>query len=393
MILNHVRLIPAVSGGIGTDDGYVNITGDRITEVSVTASSDPEAVDCGGKTLIPGLIDLHTHIGMGMANKGGFFPEGDPMYVLSRYAAQVRSYLKHGFTTVRDCGSPMRAAVYTREMIRDNVIPGPDVLACGSEITSSLYAPDRYDSDEGIVAADGPYEMRKAVHKEVSKGVDFIKIYASGSAGDPKGHPTHPIMFFDEIRAAVETAEMHDTYVAAHCHADSAVRACIDAGVHTLEHCTYMSDDTIEYLKTKPETCLVPTLAACFVSQEDPEERAFWLARLTPMLEYEGEVIRKAYEAGLKIGYGTDSGGSSKQYQQGIEFEYRKQYCHMSDLDLLLQATKHAAEIVYIDGEVGTVEKGKKANLVLADGKPDEDISVLYKKEITVYKSGKKVEF
>lgn len=391
MIINHIRLIPELSDGICTGDGYVRIEGDRITEVSAQYyTGDEETFDGAGKTLIPGLIDLHTHIGMGQANRGGFFPEGADMYILTCFAEQVQHYLDWGFTTIRDCGSPRHASNYVRDMIRRGIIPGPDVLACGPAITSSALD-DGSDAYEGNAFADGEIETRKATHKELAQGADFIKIYASGSAGDPKGHPLYPIMSVEEIQAAVDVARIHHSYVAAHCHADAAIRACAEAGVHTLEHVTYMSDETIARIKELPDCCLVPTLAACFVSQEDPEERAFWLARLTPMLEWEGAVVKKAYEAGLKIGYGTDSGSGSKQYRQGIEFVYRKQYCGMSDMDLLLQATRYAAEIAYIDREVGSVKMGLKANLVLADGRPDEDISVLYKKPLQVWKAGVKV--
>ena len=391
MIINHIRLVPEVSDGIKTENGFVKIENGRIAEVSAKPyEGSEETFDGQGKTLIPGLIDLHTHIGMGQGNKGGFFPEGDDMYILTCYADQVQHYLDWGFTTVRDCGASRHAANYVRDMIKRGIIPGPDVLACGPAITSSALD-DGSNEGESNAFADGEIETRKATHKELAKGADFIKIYASGSAGDPKGHPLYPIMSFEEIKAAVDVAKIHSTYVAAHCHADSAIRACAEAGVHTLEHVTYMSDETIAYIKTLDDCCLVPTLAACFVSQEDPKERAFWLARLTPMLEWEGAVVKKAYEAGLKIGFGTDSGSSSKQYRQGIEFVYRKQYCGMTDKDLLLQATRYAAEIAYIDKEVGSVKPGLKANLVLAEGRPEEDISVLYEKPLTVWKDGVKV--
>ena len=389
MIINHVRLVPEVSGGISTEDGYVEISGKTIEKVSSAPYDGNSAFyDAAGKTLIPGLFDLHTHIGMGQGNKGGFMPEGNDMFTLEAYCAQVGHYLDHGFTTVRDCGCPKRVTYYVRDMINRGIIEGPDVIACGPIISSSALD----DGDAGdTVFADGPYEIRKAVHREMAAQADFIKIYASGSAGDPKGKPTHPIMFEDEIRSAVETAELHDSYVAAHCHADSAIRACINSGVHTIEHATYLSEDTIELLKEKRYTCLVPTLAACFVSQEEPKARAFWLARLTPMLECEGENIGKAYKAGIKIGFGTDCGSESKQYVNGIEFEYRKKYSGMSDKDLLIQATTVSAEIAFRDKVTGSVKAGLKADLVLADGNPDEDISCLYRKPIVVWKNGVQV--
>ena len=386
MYLVNCRLLPELSGGVSAERGCVEIEDGLIAAVLPEAPEDAaEAFDCEGGTLLPGLIDLHTHITLldGVALKCA----ADPMQVMVEAAAQAKRYLARGFTTIRDCGSVGRSANYVKRMIDAGIFQGPDILACGCILSPSVDGPEA-DFSSADNYCDGAEGFRLGVRREVAHRADFIKIYASGSAFSPAGVPLHPIMTAEEIRAAVETAEANGLRVAAHCHADSAIRECIRAGVRTIEHATYLGDETIDELLGTPGAYLVPTFAAMYVSQTEPEARAFWLARLTPMLESCAAGIEKAYRAGAKIGFGTDSGAMGKQYALGIEFRYRREYCHMENIDILLQATKHSAEIAGISNRAGEIRPGLNADLVLVDGRPDEDISVMYSGPKMVWKKG-----
>lgn len=392
MILNHCRLIPALSGGIAADFGSVEIKDGKIVKVSAEPVSGEAArgdiFDCGGKTLLPGLIDLHTHITM--LGGVGEDCDGEPMKLVGEAIAQAQKALPYGFTTLRDCGSIDNVAIYARNIINKGIAPGPRILANGETLTSSIaWKPGR--GTPGVRVTDGAEEYRRNVRREAVLGADFIKIYASGSAYDPNGVPKHPIMTRDEIRTAVETAEMNGLYVASHCHADKAIRDCIECGVKTIEHATYISDETIALLQKTQDCYLVPTFAAVYVSQTEPSEREFWLARLTPMRDATAKQIEKAYRAGAKMGFGTDSAPGSVQYQKGVEFQMRKDYCHMENMDILLQATKYNAEIAGIDHMVGEIKEGLIADLILVEGNPAEDISVMYGKPDYVWQAGKLV--
>lgn len=391
MILNNCRLIPELSGGIAAECGSVEIKDGKIVKVSAEPAAEPagqEVFDCGGKTLLPGLIDLHTHITM-LGNVGMDCAD-EPMRLLIGAIEQAQKCLQYGFTTIRDCGSIRAAAVYARDMINKGLAKGPNVLACGETLMSSVINKNGSLANT-IRFADGAEEFRKGVREAAGLGVDFIKIYASGSAYNPTGVPLNPIMTYDEICTAVETAKANGLYVASHCHADSAIRACIECGVKTIEHATYLSDETIEVLSMAEECYLVPTLAAMYVSQTDPAEREFWLARLTPMLEACAGQLEKVYRSGAKMGFGTDSAPGSVQYQKGVEFQMRKDYCHMENVDILLQATKYNAEIAGVDHMVGEIKEGLMADLILVDGNPAEDLSVMYDKPEKVFKSGQPV--
>ncbi len=389
MYLTNCRLLPELSGGVAAEHGCVEIKDGLIAAVLPAAPEGAADVyDCGGMTLLPGLIDLHTHITI--MSGVGVDAAQDPMQVMVEASAQAKRYLDYGFTTVRDCGSIGRCANYVKRMIDAGVCDGPDIIACGSTLMPSVES--KLSNFSSIIHfCDGAEEFRRGVREEIAAQADFIKIYASGSAFLPTGVPKHPIMTREEIRTAVETAEANGRYVAAHCHADRAILDCVRSGVRTIEHATYLSEGTVEVLRETPETYLVPTFAAMFVSQTEPKARAFWLARLTPMLESCAAAIEKAYRAGEKIGFGTDSAPMSKQYEQGVEFQYRKDYCHMENIDILLQATKYSAEIAGISGRVGEIKSSLQADLVLVDGNPAEDLSVMYKRPKKVWKKGKMV--
>jgi imidazolonepropionase-like amidohydrolase len=403
MILKHCKLHGAFTGGVSGDDCCVEIEAGKIKSVTSCTSEDAvrsicadvngdsataicdftDVYDCKGMTLLPGLIDLHTHITF--LSGVGVMQAHDSMQLLVEAAGQATRYLEHGFTTIRDCGSISRSANYVKRMINRGIVNGPDIIACGSTLMPSVTA----SGGVGDIThyCDGAEEFRKAVREEVAAQANFIKIYASGSAFSPTGTPKHPIMVPEEIKMAVDTARANGLYVAAHCHADSAIRDCVEAGVRTIEHATYLSEETTDLLLETKDCYLVPTLSAMHVSQTDPKEREFWLARLTPMLESCAKTIGYAYRQGALIGFGTDSAPMSPQYATGVEFRFRKEYCEMDNLDILLQATVNSAKIAGID-DVGEIKPGMKANLILVDGDPVEDLAVMYQAPTQVWKNG-----
>lgn len=380
MILKNARLIGALSGGFSSESTQILLQDGKITRIfegEVPKDSAQEIYDCRGMTLLPGLFDIHTHV-TGLVD----FDHTDKKAL----DAQAERYLEYGFTTIRDCGSMDRCVNDLRDRIDRGLACGPNILSCGKIVT-----PTETSSKDSLLPmyseADGPYEMRKAARREIAEGADFIKTMASGSAFHRQGIPNQPIIMEDELSALVQAANKKNTYVAAHAHADSSIALCIKSGVRTIEHATYIKEETIRLLMDTPECFLVPTLAAMHVSV--PDEEGFWSRRLGEMLKICCENISTTYEVGAKLGFGTDSAPGMEQYEQGMEFRFRKELCGMENTDILLQATRYSAEIVGLADTTGTIKEGYTADLILVDGKPDQDISVMYHKPVRVIKGGR----
>lgn len=390
MILNHVRLVKELSSSVSTESGYVRIENGIIAEVSkkpynVTEDNGEKVTDCGGKTLLPGLIDLHTHITV--LNQVGFECLHSDMELLTTAAKHATAYLDMGFTTIRDCGSIHRVANEVKHMVQIGLIDAPDLITCGRAIMPTEGS-EKHMMAQHVHFADTADEVKKAARQEMAEGADFVKIFASGAAAIATGVPQQSIMFQEEIEAAVKTAERKGCYVAAHCHADEAIKNCIHGGVRTIEHATLISDETLE-LAAKSGSYLVPTLAVMYVS--DGPRKAYWEKRLGPMFGHCTEKMAKAYEMGMYLGFGTDCSAGDYCYDNGIEFKFRKENCGMKDLDILLQCTRNNAVIAGIEDKVGQIRKGLVADMILVDGKPDKDISCMYHKPDLVIKRGKVV--
>lgn len=386
MILTNCRLIPQLSAGVETSAGSIEIKNGKISRVSEKRECLQEAVDCKGMTVLPGLIDLHTHItflsGVGTGQLHS------PMGLLTEAAEHTRHYLEHGFTTIRDCGSFLGVANYVRQMVDKGTIQGPDILACGRALMPTEIE-ENNPLGSHLIKADGVEEVWKAARKQMAANSDFIKIFASGAAANPNGIPTQAIMRREEIRAAVDVAKMKGTYVAAHCHSDAAIRLCAEEGVKTIEHATLISEETLEYVLGKEECHIIPTLAVMYVN--DGPNKEYWEKRLAPMLEHCTKMVEKTYRSGEHLGFGTDCTAGDICYEKGIEFQFRSEKCHMSNTDILLQATKYNAEIAGIDKKVGQIKEGLQADLILVNGNPDQEISVMYQRPEKVWKKGKLV--
>lgn len=394
MLLKNCRLVGALSDGVSGENCWVRIGNERITGVG-TGDDVPEAgedsFDCGGKTLLPGLMDIHTH----MNGLVGFRPRDveDPMGLFVNTAGIVRRYLDYGFTTIRDAGGCLRVNNHIRDAIDQGLIEGPRVVSYGL----ILEPPETQRVDNWYPLyqeASGAEAFRAAARRELAETGEFVKIMASGSALQKTGIPTQPIMTEEEIRACVEIAAMKSTYVAAHAHSSGSIKSCIRAGVRTIEHASFIDDEGIEILLQSSDCYLVPTYAAFYQNEEatrgTPYE--YLIEKLKSMLTLSVGQIAKVYQSGVKkLGFGTDSGVGMDQYEQGIEFRYRKELCGMSDLDILMQATVYNAEIIGLEQETGSIKTGLCADLILVDGRPDEDISAMYKKPEAVWAKGKKV--
>ncbi len=377
-VLKNCRLIPELSGQY--DREYANVVLaegkiDGIHPVDQEETDFDSCIDCGGKTLLPGLFDLHTHLNWDYHN--GVIRLND-FRLLTHSCLSARRFLELGITTIRDMGSPKRVSLAVREAIRSGLFLGPRILSGGiilrptvSDIPADPYNFLRYVS--------GVEEYSRAAKEEIGSGADYVKLYAPGEPSE---------LLPEELEAVVRIAHMRRRGVAVHAHDASAISMCIDAGVDTIEHASYIKDSDIERLRQK-NACLVPTLAVLSDQIHTPGYTPeLKRKQLQPLLEANEEHIGAAYRAGLMLGFGTDCAAEDQEKSPGLEFYMRKEHCAMENIDMLLQATRYSAKICGLEEITGQIKCGLAADVILVDGQPDKDISVMYRKPELVFIGG-----
>jgi imidazolonepropionase-like amidohydrolase len=368
--------------------GAVLVAGDRIVAVgqNVTGQAHEKRVDLGDATLLPGLIDLHTHLTDAEdAYWERVLVTTTPSEAALYGAANALTALRSGFTTVRDMGPAWSFTdVDLRNIIDEGTLPGPRMMVAGNYVSATGGAGDarQFSIYVDVPAvrnlADGVDEVRRAVRTNLKQGADFIKILATGAVLSRGISPGAQQYSDEELAVAVVEAGRWDRFVAAHAHGTEGIKAAIRAGVRTVDHGSMMDDEAIQMLLAQNYTYYVPTL---YVGVIVPREGAAMgippeqVQRSTEMMRYRNATFRKALEAGLPIGFGTDAGAFPHD-QNAREFSIRVQNGE-KPMDAITAATSLNAKIMGWEADVGSLETGKFADVVAVPGNPLEDITAL----------------
>jgi imidazolonepropionase-like amidohydrolase len=346
-----------------------------------------EAVDLSGKTVLPGLMDMHVHIEF----------ETNPDRYLQRYtlneadiafqsAVFAERLLMAGFTTVRDVGGS-GVNVALQKAIDRGFAKGPKIYtSCKSIAITGGHADPTNGAKKGIFdypgpeqgVADGPEECRKAVRQQVKNGADLIKITATGGVLSVARDGYRPAFTLEEIQAIVETANDFGIHVAAHAHGDEGMRRAVEGGVTSIEHGTLMSEETMDLMVEKG-TWYVPTITAGKAVADSALIENYYPEVVVPKARAIGPKIQstfeKAYKKGVKIAFGTDSGVFAHG-KNALEFQYMVE-AGMPPAEAIQSATVNAAKLLGITETVGTIKAGKLADIIAVDGNPLEDITTL----------------
>lgn len=390
LVLRNARLIPELTEGFSQPYGDVVIDGGLIQEIkpAKTASAKEEdIIDLTGKTLTPGLIEGHLHLDL--SGKNTFEENAEPdSYRVMRCLRLAQDNLKQGYTTVRDVGDRSNITIGLAKAVNEGLVMGPDILTSGMIISPTERGNDFFGTM--YAEADSADEFTKAVRRQYQLGADWIKIMGTGAVMNPGGEPGMPIIYEEELAAAVRAADYAGLPVAVHCHGTEAIKMCIRCGVRTVEHSSIMDEECIRMYMESDRSYPMPTMSPLVNFIEEPEGKpAHYVEKAKKLVDSMIWGLRAYKENGVKIGWATDAGVYEGSHGNGIyEFRARVNLAGFTPLETLIQATRNNAEILMIDDSVGTIKCGKKANLAVFDGNPDEDIEALNQVAM-VLKAGK----
>jgi imidazolonepropionase-like amidohydrolase len=391
--LKAARLFDGKSRAL-IQDGVVLVQGDKITDVGANVAVPPDAqvIDLGDATLSPGFIDAHTHL---TSDYSGNYNERrlkeldlTITELAYTYIAHARATIDAGFTTVRDVGSRITNThdfpdVGLRNAINRGLIVGPRMLVATHGIGASGGHFDPFsgfrdmifgrepDWTDGI--ADSPDEIRKAVRHEVKNGADVIKAAVSGGVLSLADEVDVPQLTPGEMAALVDESHRLRKKVAVHCHGDQAAKEAIASGVDSIEHGSFLKPETLTLMKNKG-TFLTPTLLASeYIKGKLGQYPANVQGKAMAAYDARSEMFRNALKIGVKISFGTDAavfphGENAKEFKLMTDLG-------MSPIDALKSATANDAELLGVSQKLGTLEKGKLADVIALPGDPTQDIT------------------
>ena len=343
-------------------------------------------IDCSGLALMPGLTDAHVHIGAVDVNILDQHREYPSNLTALLMAGILTDTLMQGFTTVRDAGGTDWSF---KEAVERGVVEGPRLLVSDKPLSqtgghgdwrrrSETQPPEIFCPTAGMrsVVCDGADAVRRAAREQLRLGADQIKLMASGGAMSPADELAATQYQIAEIRAAVEVAEAASTYVMAHAYNDASVRNCLEAGVRSIEHGNLIDEETAALI-ARSGAYLVPTLVTYEALSEEGDAYGVpenVIRKIEEAREVGIRALRYAYEAGAKIASGSDLLGPLQE-RKARELEIKTEV--MSPMECLVSATSTNAELFGMQDLIGTVEEGKLADLLVVDGNPLDDMSVL----------------
>jgi imidazolonepropionase-like amidohydrolase len=353
---------------------------------SAIAAGDAKVVDVGGRTLMPGLIDAHAHVtGLSLTPKNIANPAADIAIASANY---LRNCLMDGYTTIREAGGADHS---TARLLAEGQIVGPRLYYSGRALTQTGGGADFRTPDEETdpcghvgpfsvmsVITDGVDAIRKAAREELRRGATQIKLFASGGVVFPaEGHATRYEFTPEELRAAVEEATARGTYVMAHVYTDEGVRRCLEAGVRSIEHANFVSEETVAMI-AEHRAFYVPTFISLVQRVESADHEHLpesIVDNLKRTIERGRQVYTWARKHGVPIGFGTDLWGPEAQKSQLREFEMRQGLDPAHEI--VRSATAINAELLMEKGRLGVIAEGACADLLVIDGDPLTDIAVL----------------
>ena len=390
---------PVSDGVLLVEDGLITYAGGA--EAAPAAPADAQVIDANGGTIMPGLVEAHFHpTYFNVAALEDLDIKYPVEYVTILAACNAKLALECGYTSARSGGSLFNIDVWLKLAIENDLVPGPRLAASGREICGAGGLMDwnpefRKIGMEGLILlVNGPDEACAAVRKLVKDGVEWVKTYPTGDAAAADTNDHHTLcMTFEEMHAVVQTAHNHKLKVTGHCRATEGIKNALLAGYDALEHGTFIDDETLELLLERD----VPVVPALYFEQmsidRGPE---FGMSQAVidghqETLEGGAESARRILAAGGRLGMGGDYGFAWNPHgDYAKELDFFVKYVGLKPLEVITCATKTGSEILGRSDEIGTLEAGKLADVLVVDGDVVADLSILQDRSrfITVMQGG-----
>ncbi len=400
VVVTADRMIDVVSGKVIEHPAIFIIDG-RITSIAdartVRWGSDVRHINLSGKTVLPGLIDMHVHLDSNPLYGGYTGLQFTDSFWAIQGTANARAMLKAGFTTIRNVGSENYADVGYKQAIEEGLIAGPRIVPAAHSLGAtgghcdSTYLPPSFKS-KGVAVGDGAQELRRIVREQRKYGAEVIKICATGGVFSRNTEPGQQQLSEDEMRAIADEAHQWGLKVAAHAHGADGIKAAIRAGIDTIEHASLVDDEGIKLAaaRKQPVWFSMDIYNTDYTQAEGKKNGVLEdnLRKDREIAQIQRDNFRKAHAAGVKMVFGSDAGVMPHGTAAG-QFRIMVQY-GMTPIEAIRAATLNAAEALGRTKDVGAIEVGRYGDLIAVEGDPLKDVGLLAK-VTDVIKGGERV--
>jgi imidazolonepropionase-like amidohydrolase len=396
IVVTADRMVDVLAGRI-IEDPVIVVTDGRIAAVGTAGAQQPsirqdwKRIDLPGKTLLPGLIDMHVHLDS-PADIGGYrgLEYTDSFWAMTA-VGHARSMLDAGFTTVRNVGSSYRNDVGLKQAVDNGYAAGPRIVpaghalgATGGHCDSTFLPPslEKPDKEEGV--GDGPLELRHQVRRQRKYGAEVIKVCATGGVFSRNTEPGQQQLSEEELRAIAEEAHQWGLRVAAHAHGAAGIKAAIRAGIDTIEHASLIDAEGIRLAKERGTWLVMDIYNTEYTQAEGAKNGVLEdnLRKDREIAQLQRDNFRAAHRAGVKMAFGTDAGVMPHKTAGG-QFRWMVEY-GMSPMEAIQSATRNAAQALGRERDVGAIAVGRWGDLIAVDGDPLADVRVLEDVDVVI---------